>query len=758
MRSFGLVVLLAITVALATSGCGPTLRYCKSFEACAVDCPEQTDMRKGTPDDPSVYCQRATGAKHGPFVKLKCEDSGCYQVEKGQYLEGKRHGRWNTLSHSIRKESVNLRPASAERRIETINMLKQAIRSNPSFMNTGAIKTRLAKLERGEGGTKETEIEEIRFMVHEYVRGVRNGEWKSWFLEHFRLREHTDESLSRAGKKLAYVGSFSNGNGAFSEWYKSGGYVRKRSTGRYKDNLPDGIWTTWHENGQKKREGSFAHGVEEGEWKEWSATGNLIFAGGFSKGKRHGQGTAYWTNGVYGKGSFSEGHPDGEWKFYDKSGPITNCGKSECLPTYYDAGQLRTVPAEIAHLVKCSAFETCVFDCPDGAPNIRRRNAIFCSSNGKKLGPATTWRKLLVAPSFDTHQFSRKVDLHFALEDYTDYRPDGTHRFHAWYPNGQKRVEANWMGRARHGKTEAWHPNGRKKYVAYYDRNREDGTHEYWFENGQKRKVANYGDGERVGQYKEWYANGSPKEVSYWLDSRRKDGIYQTWHENGQKKESDNYKDGQRDGVQEEWHENGNRVYASTYKNGSCHGKSETWYENGQKKSETNYVGGKKHGKHITWHENGQKKEQESYKDGEEHGKATAWYDNGKKKYAVQLVADLAHGPAAYWHRNGRKRAEGRHEEGEEVGTWKRWTEDGRRVKEEVEDEDDYSDPGEYTGNAVCGRGGNFNYCCSSSSAKLCLYARMRNLKQYTIREKGRLPNMDDGKRAAAECDCRVWW
>ena len=39
--------------------------------------------------------------------------------------------------------------------------------------------------------------------------------------------------------------------------------------GSYIDGNPDGLWTYWYENGQKKEEGNYQHGVKNGMWVEW---------------------------------------------------------------------------------------------------------------------------------------------------------------------------------------------------------------------------------------------------------------------------------------------------------------------------------------------------------------------------------------------------------------------------------------------------------------------------------------------------------
>ncbi len=47
-------------------------------------------------------------------------------------------------------------------------------------------------------------------------------------------------------------------NGLWTEWYENG---RKMEEGSYINNLRDGLWTEWHENGRKKKEIIFKEDV-----------------------------------------------------------------------------------------------------------------------------------------------------------------------------------------------------------------------------------------------------------------------------------------------------------------------------------------------------------------------------------------------------------------------------------------------------------------------------------------------------------------
>jgi antitoxin component YwqK of YwqJK toxin-antitoxin module len=50
----------------------------------------------------------------------------------------------------------------------------------------------------------------------------------------------------------------------------------KIAEGEYKDGKEEGLWTFWHDNGQKEKEGVFKDGKEEGLWTEWDENGKRI--------------------------------------------------------------------------------------------------------------------------------------------------------------------------------------------------------------------------------------------------------------------------------------------------------------------------------------------------------------------------------------------------------------------------------------------------------------------------------------------------
>lgn len=54
----------------------------------------------------------------------------------------------------------------------------------------------------------------------------------------------------------------------------------------YKNGRPNGIFTEWHENGQKFQETTFKNNKQNGLLTEWSETGKVLSANIYKNGKK----------------------------------------------------------------------------------------------------------------------------------------------------------------------------------------------------------------------------------------------------------------------------------------------------------------------------------------------------------------------------------------------------------------------------------------------------------------------------------------
>ncbi len=68
--------------------------------------------------------------------------------------------------------------------------------------------------------------------------------------------------------------------------------------GQTLDGKKHGIWTFYHDNGNKKASGLFVDGLKEGKWQWFNPDGNLIEKTMCKKDLYHGVSIRYHTHGV----------------------------------------------------------------------------------------------------------------------------------------------------------------------------------------------------------------------------------------------------------------------------------------------------------------------------------------------------------------------------------------------------------------------------------------------------------------------------
>ncbi len=81
----------------------------------------------------------------------------------------------------------------------------------------------------------------------------------------------------------------------------------------------------YHPNRKKSMEGPVVDDLRDGEWVSWYENGSIWSKGNFRKGIREGYGVVYHLNGkVQIEGDYLNGNPIGIWKSYDASGNLVS--------------------------------------------------------------------------------------------------------------------------------------------------------------------------------------------------------------------------------------------------------------------------------------------------------------------------------------------------------------------------------------------------------------------------------------------------
>ncbi len=84
---------------------------------------------------------------------------------------------------------------------------------------------------------------------------------------------------------------------------------------RYRDEVPEGAWTTWWENGNRKSLGVYREGRRHAEWTTWFENGDVRTIQSYRYGQPHGLWAHWFASGVHAStGHFDQGKRDGLWE------------------------------------------------------------------------------------------------------------------------------------------------------------------------------------------------------------------------------------------------------------------------------------------------------------------------------------------------------------------------------------------------------------------------------------------------------------
>ena len=83
----------------------------------------------------------------------------------------------------------------------------------------------------------------------------------------------------------------------------SGQYYSK---GKIKKGKEDGNWTSWYENGQKKREKNYKDGKKDGKSTYWYHHGQIGYERTYKDGKKDGKETWWYESGQKNEGTYKD--------------------------------------------------------------------------------------------------------------------------------------------------------------------------------------------------------------------------------------------------------------------------------------------------------------------------------------------------------------------------------------------------------------------------------------------------------------------
>ena len=114
-------------------------------------------------------------------------------------------------------------------------------------------------------------------------------------------------------QKKVVEAKYENGNPMIERYYhkKAGVQILDREV-------------VYYANKQVKMDGEFKDELRDGLWKAWYDNGKPWSEGEYKEGKRNGKGIYYYNNGLkYIEGIYSNDVRVGNWRFYDTTGVMT---------------------------------------------------------------------------------------------------------------------------------------------------------------------------------------------------------------------------------------------------------------------------------------------------------------------------------------------------------------------------------------------------------------------------------------------------
>lgn len=90
-----------------------------------------------------------------------------------------------------------------------------------------------------------------------------------------------------------------------------------------------------------------------------------------------------------------------------------------------------------------------------------------------------------------------------------------------YYPNGQKRVDGQFIFGQPTGIIRNWYENGQLWEETTYNNEQNFVSEVRWYENGQMSFSCSYQNGQQIGECLRWYSSGQPMGLPNSLESRR---------------------------------------------------------------------------------------------------------------------------------------------------------------------------------------------------------------------------------------------
>jgi antitoxin component YwqK of YwqJK toxin-antitoxin module len=296
-----------------------------------------------------------------------------------------------------------------------------------------------------------------------YKADMKNGYFREYATDGklFKMFKYIDDVLQEDAEEIARIDER-------ADYYDNG---KLKIKAQYKNNVPDGIWREYSEDGKLEKGLLYKKGVvvgkgltdeagmRQGPWIEYFDDGILKAEGKYKNGKRTGYWKYYYHSGpLEEEGAYDNlGRADGDWKWYYESKSLL---KEESFTAGKEDGLMTQYSEEGAIIAKGEFVE------------------------GYEQGK---W-----------------------FYSYGDHREEGT------YQNGQR--DGNWI---------YFYGDGTREFEGKFVEDLPDGRHIYYWENGNKKDEGIYVMGKKEGDWIKYNKDGTPfLIITYKNGSEKKyDGV-----------------------------------------------------------------------------------------------------------------------------------------------------------------------------------------------------------------------------------------
>lgn len=423
----------------------------------------------------------------------------------------------------------------------------------------------------------------------DYLNGLRDGQWTIY--------------SENGGWKLAHINYYNDEFDGRMKYYHPNGKIQFET--EYKDGMEHGYRKTFHVNGEIESEGWIQYEMKQGDWFEYNVRGIMT------------EHTYYLNDGQY-----------GTQEFFDARGR-----------TREEVVLKRGIGVERKLYDSTGAIEF-TLKMPNGTADF-----VPPYKNGKTWHEGKFYRSLRHG-TYKRYDWSGRVVWE---GEYDMGYLNGTRKIYYEWDN-QVYNEVKLVDGQLDGKSLAWWEDGKKRYEENFVLGSQEGEQKYYHENGELQRVNNCRDDEIDGELKYYSPDGMLVCVRY-------------------------YRDGNLIGYSYEGTD-GNILPMKEFEEAT--GKFECYYRNGKKSLEGEFMNGQVHGHWIEYFSDGTVKEDENFEYGERNGVQTRYYANGKLQEVESYYYGSLDGPCKYYYLNGNLKRVENYTLDEEWSRWYFYNENGQ--------------------------------------------------------------------------------